>query len=68
MSENPVPRPKFSISSLKEALRIFRFILPYRWQFIIGLVLLFISSGVFMIFPFGIGLMLDVAQGKVRPD
>lgn len=68
MSENPVTRPKFSLKSLKEAVRIFRFIRPYRWDFIIGLFLLFISSGAFMVFPFGMGLMLDVAQGNIRQD
>jgi ATP-binding cassette, subfamily B, bacterial len=57
-------RPKISRESLREAIKIFQFIRPYKWKFIAGLVLLFLSSTVFMIFPYVVGLMLDVAQGK----
>jgi ATP-binding cassette, subfamily B, bacterial len=64
MQENESVRPKISRESLREALKIFEFVRPYRWQFFFGLVLLFLSSTVFMIFPYIIGLMLDVAQGK----
>jgi ATP-binding cassette subfamily B protein len=59
-----IARPKMTRESLREALKIFEFIRPYRWKFIFGLVLLFLSSTVFMIFPYTVGLMLDVAQGK----
>ena len=55
---------KLSRESFKEALRTFEFIRPYRWYFIGGLVLLFLSSMLFMVFPYLIGLMIDVAQGK----
>lgn len=61
-------RPKVSRESLREALAIFEFVRPYRWQFIAGLVLLFLSSTVFLIFPRIIGQMLDVAQGKVAEN
>ena len=64
MEKEKNDRPRFSRKGLVKALKIFEFVRPYRWQFIIGLVLLFLSSSVFMIFPFSIGLMLDVAQGK----
>lgn len=60
-------KPKLKMSSLREALGIFEYVLPYRWPYIIGLVLLFLSSSVFMIFPYIVGLMLDVAQGKEVP-
>ena len=60
-------KPKLKMSSLREAMGIFEFVLPYRWPYIIGLVLLFLSSSVFMIFPYIVGLMLDVAQGKEVP-
>jgi ABC-type multidrug transport system fused ATPase/permease subunit len=65
MENNDTSRPKLSMDSLREAMQIFKFIRPYRWQFIIGLVLLFLSSVVFMVFPYAMELMLDVAQGKV---
>ncbi len=65
---NEVTRPKLTRESIREAIKIFAFIRPYRWKFIFGLVLLFLSSTVFMIFPYTIGLMLDVAQGKTALD
>ncbi len=64
MEKEETTRPKLSKKSLKEAIKIFEFVRPYQWQFIFGLVLLFISSAVFMIFPYSMGLMLDVALGK----
>ncbi|MBK6931228.1 MAG: ATP-binding cassette domain-containing protein [Saprospirales bacterium] len=56
-------KPKLSRESLREALKILEFVRPYRWQFVFGLLLLFLSSGIFMVFPYIIGKMLDVAQG-----
>jgi ABC-type multidrug transport system fused ATPase/permease subunit len=67
MDQKESPRTKLSKESLREALKIFAFIRPYRWQFVLGLVLLFLSSTIFMVFPFSVGLMLDVAQGKPTP-
>ncbi len=58
-------RPRLSRESLREALYLFHFIRPYRFHFFAGLLLLFLSSGVFMLFPYLIGKMLDVAQGVV---
>jgi ATP-binding cassette, subfamily B, bacterial len=65
MQEDKQPRPKVTRESLREAIKIFEYVRPYRLQFIFGLVLLFLSSTVFLIFPYIIGKMLDVAQGKV---
>ncbi len=58
-------RPRLSRESLREALYLFQFVRPYRFHFFGGLVLLFLSSGIFMLFPYLIGKMLDVAQGVV---
>ena len=64
MDNKESTRPKLTRESLREALRIFEYIRPYRWQFAFGLVLLFLGSTVFLVFPKIIGKMLDVAQGK----
>ena len=66
MAENGVSEEKkrFSWSQLKEATKIFRFIRPYRWQFFLGMFLLFLSSLVFMLFPYLAGEMADVATGE----
>ena len=63
-TESNNPRKLPSKESLREALRIFRYMTPYKWYFIGGLILLALSSGVFMLFPFLIGLMIDTAQGE----
>lgn len=58
------PKGTLSRESFKDAVQIFQYIKPYQWYFIGGLVLLFLSSLVFMAFPYLIGLMVDLAQGK----
>jgi ATP-binding cassette, subfamily B, bacterial len=67
MENKEEQKPRLNMASLRESLGIFEFVRPYRWSFIIGLVLLFLSSTVFMIFPYIVGIMLDVAQGKEVP-
>jgi ABC-type multidrug transport system fused ATPase/permease subunit len=68
MENKESARPKLTRESLREALKIFEYIRPYKWQFIFGLFLLFLGSSVFLVFPKIIGQMLDVAQGKVTTD
>jgi len=55
---------KLNRQGLKELWGVMRYVAPYKWSFIWGLVLLFISSVVFMVFPVLIGLMVDIAEGK----
>ncbi len=55
---------KVSGKSFKEALKIFRFILPYKSWFIIGLVFLLLSSVTSMAFPLLAGKLIDAATGK----
>lgn len=55
---------KFSKEGFKKLIGIFRYVLPYRGRFIVGLVLLFISSSLLMAFPFVAGKLLDIASGK----
>ncbi len=66
--EEEKSRPKLTRESLREALKIFVYIRPYRAQFIFGLVLLFLGSTVFLVFPALIGRSLDVAQGNIPQD
>lgn len=57
-------KPKVSKESFREALKIFKFIRPYRAAFIGGMILLTLSSSLFMVFPYLAGLMVDIAEGK----
>ena len=58
------PSMKVSKESFREAVRAFNFIRPYRWYLYSGLVLLFLTSSLFMALPPLIGEMIDVADGK----
>lgn len=51
-------------SNLRKLLGVFRFVLPYRWIFVLGLFSLGLSSGTLLSFPYFAGKLLDVAQGK----
>lgn len=55
---------KFSKESFKKSLQIFKFLKPYRWLILLGMVLLTISSVVFMIFPAASGEFINIATGK----
>ncbi|MCB2377708.1 ATP-binding cassette domain-containing protein [Hymenobacter sp. BT635] len=59
-----VPKKKLTKESFRHGLRIFRYVLPYRTKFIIGLVLLTLSSATTMGFPWVIGKLTDAANGK----
>ncbi len=53
--------------NFKQLLGIFRFTLPYRGLFIVGLVALVLSSGTLLAFPLLAGKLLDIATGKKIP-
>lgn len=59
-------KQKLSWSQLREAMGIFQYMRPYRVQFVIGMILLFLSSMVFMVFPYLAGEMADVATGNAK--
>ena len=59
-----LPKPKVNKESLKRSLRIFRYVLPYRRKFIVGMVMLLLSSTTFMAFPWVAGKLVDAANHK----
>ena len=58
------PKVKLTRDNLVNALKIFKFIRPYRWAFILGMVFLSASSLLFMVFPGAAGDMANVANGE----
>ena len=58
------PKVKVTQESFREAIKSLDFIRPYRWSLIGGMILLFMTSLIFMVMPWLIGQMVDVAQGK----
>ena len=59
-----LPKPKVNKESLRRGLRIFRYVLPYRSKFIVGMVLLVLSSISTMSFPWIAGKLVNVATGE----
>jgi len=57
---------RITASNLRKLLGVFRFVLPYRWIFLLGIISLFLSSATLLSFPFFAGKLLDVAQGKTN--
>lgn len=57
-------KKRMSKEGMKELMGIFSYVLPYKWTFILGLILLFISSGIFMVFPYVSGKLIDIASGN----
>jgi ABC-type multidrug transport system fused ATPase/permease subunit len=58
------PKPKVNKESLQQGLRIFRYVLPYRGKFIIGMTLLVLSSLSTISFPWIAGKLVNVATGE----
>ena len=60
------PKVKVTQESFREAIKSLDFIRPYRWSLFGGMILLFMTSMIFMVMPWLIGQMVDVAQGKAE--
>ena len=58
---------KVNKQTLSELMGIFRFALPYKGWFIVGLVSLALSSVTLLAFPYLAGKLLDIASGKPVP-
>lgn len=66
-SREPLPeedKRSFNRSNLKNLIGIFRFVLPHKWLFIIGIISLLLSSVTLLSFPYFAGMLLDIASGK----
>ncbi len=55
---------KLNKENFRKLFNIFRYVLPYKWLFIAGLLMLAVSSTMLMAFPFLSGKLVDVASGK----
>jgi ATP-binding cassette, subfamily B, bacterial len=65
-NNDDAPKVKLNRESFREGLKMFEFIRPYKWAFILGLVIIFLSSLTFMFFLFLPGEMVDIMQGKSK--
>lgn len=62
ISREEPPKVKLNRESLKEGLLIFKFVRPYRAQFIVGLVFISLSSATTMAFPYLLKRLIDSAR------
>ncbi len=54
----------FNKESFNKLIGVYRFILPYKYKFTVGMIFLGFSSTVLLAFPYLAGKMLDIATGK----
>ena len=64
--EEITKNPKFKKDSAKKALRIFKYIRPYMWYFVTGMIFLVLSSLLFMGLIGLPGEMANIALGKPK--
>ena len=61
---DPKDAVKVSKQGLSKAVKIFRFVIPYKWTFIVGMGFLLLSNLTTLSFPLLIGEMTKVIEGK----
>lgn len=62
MAEKPDNKRRvLSFAEIKKALSIYRFILPYKWHFIVGMICLVISTSVVTVIPGMFGKLVNAA-------
>ncbi|WNJ20870.1 ABC transporter transmembrane domain-containing protein [Pontibacter sp. G13] len=59
---DPKDKKKVTKEGLSHALGMFRFILPYKWFFIIGMIFLLLSTSTTLLFPYFLGELVDSAK------
>src|ERR1051325_2408052 len=70
-SDNGIPKAsagrkrRITLADLKKTWEIFRYILPYKKQFIAGMIFLLLSSVTVLAFPAVSGKLMDAAVGKI---
>jgi ABC-type multidrug transport system fused ATPase/permease subunit len=60
-------KKRVSKEALRRAVRIFRYVTPYKWTFSLGLVFLFLSVFTFMTFPSLLGRLLAGDEAEQSP-
>lgn len=63
-SQSPFAVKKISWEGLKKTFALFRYILPYKWIFIVGMVFLTLSTFTSLAFPKLVGSIVEVIEGK----
>lgn len=59
-----LPKTKLNKDTFKKALKIFSYIKPFKWKFVIGMIFLILSSLTMLTVPALLGAMINAAQGQ----
>ncbi len=59
--DNSKEKVKLTKEGIRKAMRVFQFLLPHKWTFIVGLIFLILSSSVSLIFPKLMGNLIQEA-------
>ncbi|KAA3632926.1 MAG: hypothetical protein DWQ02_13995 [Bacteroidetes bacterium] len=62
--KQPEKKPKLTRDGLKKALRLYSYVLPYKWHFIIGMILLSAGSLIFLGIMKIPGEILNIISGE----
>lgn len=62
MAEKDVSKNRLTLKHIFHSLRIYRFIFPYKWYFLIGFVCLVVSTSTFVFLPMGVTQIIDAAK------
>jgi ABC-type multidrug transport system fused ATPase/permease subunit len=60
--EQQTKRAKITFSGIRNALRLYQYAKPYRWQFGLGLIMLLLSSAASLAFPKLLGDLIDTSH------
>lgn len=60
--EQQTKRAKITFSGIRNALRLYQYAKPYRWQFGLGLMMLLLSTGASLAFPKLLGNLIDTSH------
>lgn len=60
--EQQTKRAKITFSGIRNALRLYQYAKPYRWQFGLGLMMLLLSTGASLAFPKLLGDLIDTSH------
>lgn len=64
--ESPFAVRKISWEGLKKTFALFRYILPYKWILIVGMIFLVLSTFTSLAFPKLVGSIVEVIEGKSK--
>lgn len=64
-ASDDTPKVKVTKESLRKAFRLYGFLKPYKYKFLIGMIFLFLTSATALVFPMLMGKLVDAANEEL---